>query len=111
MTAKTARIPSPMLNNPAPEIKLAPERDAVMATAPRRKSFPPIMTEAAPKAKIHRSPAMITRTQASAAAITAMSKEPPRGAAQIARKVSSIIFHTGVPPSFIFSLIRISRIT
>ena len=55
MTAKTARIPSPMLNNPAPEIKLAPERDAVMATAPRRKSFPPIITEAAPKAKIHRS--------------------------------------------------------
>ena len=51
MTAKTARIPSPMLNNPAPEIKLAPERDAVMATAPRRKSFPPIITEAAPKAK------------------------------------------------------------
>ena len=111
MTAKTARIPSPMLNNPAPEIKLAPERDAVMATAPRRKSFPPIITEAAPKAKIHRSPAMITRTQVSATAITAMSREPPRGAAQIARKVSSIIFHTGVPGSFFFSLIRLSRIS
>lgn len=39
MTAKTARIPSPMLNNPAPEIKLAPERDAVMATAAPEKKF------------------------------------------------------------------------
>lgn len=101
----------PILNNPAPEIRLAPESDAVMAIIPRIKSFPPTRANAIPKEKIAKSPATITKTPAKARAIIVSAKAPPIGAAQMERNVRKIIFQIGVSGSFLFSVIRLSRIS
>ena len=103
-----ARILMPILNNPAPEIRLAPESDAVMAIIPRIKSFPPTRANAIPKEKIAKSPATITKTPAKARAIIVSAKAPPIGAAQMERNVRKIIFQIGVSGSFLFSVIRLS---
>ena len=92
----------PILNNPAPEIRLAPESDAVMAIIPRIKSFPPTRANAIPKEKIAKSPATITKTPAKARAIIVSAKAPPIGAAQMERNVRKIIFQIGVSGSFLF---------
>ena len=101
----------PILNNPAPEIRLAPESDAVMAIIPRIKSFPPTRANAIPKEKIAKSPATITKTPAKARAIIVSAKAPPIGAAQMERNLRKKIFQNGESRTVHFAQIRLTRIS
>ena len=84
-----ARILMPILNNPAPEIRLAPESDAVMAIIPRIKVFHQRGANAIQKRKSLKVLQQLLKHRPLKSNYSKCPKAPPIGAAQMERNVKN----------------------